>query len=148
MFEVLPGLYLGSIAQLEAFEPTPTDLIVNCTKDLRYDRPGTMHRIPVDDDGSAEACRAMLLHMHSAVPAIEEALRSGRRVLVHCKQGQQRSACVVAAVVMFRLRMSATEAVAFVRGRKMDAFFFQANFLPSLLKFEPHVSSQPDNQFS
>ena len=50
-------------------------------------------RIPVEDVDYAD----LLIHLPSAVRFIDQALRDGGVVLVHCVQGLSRSATVVAA---------------------------------------------------
>jgi dual specificity phosphatase 12 len=50
-------------------------------------------RIPVEDVDYED----LLIHLPSACQFIEEALRGGGNVLVHCVQGISRSAAVVAA---------------------------------------------------
>lgn len=136
MHEILPGLWLGSLSQLDAFESRPTDMIVNCTKDLTYAKAcSEMLRVPVDDDLSTEAQETMAASLGGVVRAMHAAREGGHRVLVHCKQGQQRSACVVAAYVMATLSLSVSEAIAYVQTKKRDAFFWRANFKPALESF-------------
>lgn len=145
MYEVLPGLCLGSLAQLEALAARVEDMIVNCTKNLNYDRPcQAFYRIGVDDDLSPESQQMMLSNLIAIVPAIHAALERGQRVLVHCKQGQQRSACVVAAYIIayHGTEANVARAVDLVRSKKRDAFLFRINFEPALTAFANHLQSK------
>ncbi|KAG6903459.1 hypothetical protein C0995_005482 [Termitomyces sp. Mi166 len=71
-------------------------------------------RIPVEDVDYED----ILIHLPSACQFIEQALRSGGNVLVHCFQGISRSATVVAAYLMWRRRINATEALEIVRAAR------------------------------
>ena len=124
MFEVINNLYLGSLAQLEAFTVCDNDVIVNCTKDLSYQRAcGAFYRIAVDDDCSPESQQMMFESLVAIIPVLQTALKRGRRVLVHCKQGQQRSACVVAAYLMVASDADVSQAVEYVRSKNETPSF-------------------------
>lgn len=91
-------------------------------------------RVPVNDDGSDECMKDMLLYLPQIVQVIETTLvNQGYKVVVHCQAGQQRSATVVAAYLM---GWNADEAIAFVKVKKPDAFFWQVNFLSVLQEFD------------
>mmetsp|Transcript_6448 Transcript_6448/g.14104 ORF Transcript_6448/g.14104 Transcript_6448/m.14104 type:complete len:309 (+) Transcript_6448:63-989(+) len=73
--------------------------VVNCTRELPCcfeDQGVTYHRVPVNDDQTAD----LLSLLREAVAFISAALAEGGVVLVHCKHGQSRSASVVAAHLM------------------------------------------------
>ena len=57
-------------------------------------------------------------HIGRAVTFIDDAIRSGRPVLVHCYVGMSRSVTLVAAYLMARYGLSAREAVCYIRSRR------------------------------
>ena len=73
-----------------------THILSVCNEPIPAEDPrsGIRHmRIPVEDVDYAD----LLIHLPSAVRFIDQALRDGGVVLVHCVQGLSRSATVVAA---------------------------------------------------
>ncbi|XP_045614771.1 dual specificity protein phosphatase 3 [Procambarus clarkii] len=55
------------------------------------------------------------LHFEKASAFIDSALRSGGKVLVHCRQGRSRSASIVAAFLMMCCNMTAATALTLIR---------------------------------
>ncbi|MPC60260.1 Dual specificity protein phosphatase 3 [Portunus trituberculatus] len=55
------------------------------------------------------------VHFEKASAFIEEALSSGGKVLVHCRQGRSRSAAIVAAFLMMHRGMTAAYALTMLR---------------------------------
>ncbi|KAG6812989.1 hypothetical protein H0H92_014920 [Tricholoma furcatifolium] len=93
---------------------------------------GVRHmRIPVEDVDYED----LLIYLPAACRFIEEALRNGGNVLVHCVQGISRSAAVVAAYLMWRRRINATEALQIVRASR-DQIWPNAGFQEQLVLFE------------
>jgi protein-tyrosine phosphatase len=136
MFRIVDGLYLSSYNDAERGRPSGS-ILINCTKNLPSITGNcTSVRFPIDDDLSPEAIEAMRAALAPISRFIGEVLAAGHTVVVHCQAGQQRSAAVVAGFVMTRYGLTAEEAVAFVRERKPDAFFFRANFLDALKAYE------------
>lgn len=108
--------------------------VVNCTKDFpMVSKDGI--RIPVNDDGSKEALDGMLMAFSSATNQIEEWLLAGRRVVVHCLAGQQRSPAVIAAFLMDHRSFGLQEAIRYIRCKKPDAFFWHVNFRDPLERY-------------
>ena len=148
MHEILPGLWLGNLEDARQHSAA-MDAVVNCTVDLPFfgmiddvpthpnfiPRQPDLMRIPVNDDVSANA--SLGPYLPAAVDHIRSRLAQGKRVLVHCFAGMQRSAAVAAAVVMQERGLNAYVAVEFVRDRRPEAFLGGVNFMPSLHAFVP-----------
>lgn len=147
--EILPGLWIGSKADSQSFtflHKHRIALVVNCTADLPTTLPEFMGlrcvRVPVDDAPSESNKFAR------AVPAalfgINEALKSGQGVLVHCFAGVSRSSSVVACYLMkkFPRQFPALDsAIAFIQRRKPETFKSagndaMVNFRTALKRFE------------
>ena len=112
-------------------------LIVNCTPDLPFFEIGDgvsqeQIRIPVLDIQDRRDIDALRDAIVVVVPRIAKHLAEGNDVLVHCVAGRQRSCAVVAAFLMARKGLSREDAIAFVKTKKRDAFFPEANFADAL----------------
>jgi dual specificity phosphatase 12 len=88
-------------------------------------------KIPVEDVDYAD----LLIWLPSACAFIDQALRYGGRVLVHCVQGLSRSATVVAAYLMYSRRLTPTQAMERVRESR-DQVWFNPGFQEQLVLFE------------
>ena len=138
--EILPDLWIGSESDARSaafFKKHDVRLVVNATRNVPFaDRGADVrgYQVPVNDDPADNDI--MLRHLPIAVMVIDETLRYGHGVLVHCRAGMQRSAAVVAAYVMYKMGMSADEAMEFINYRKHETFWPVATFEPALRKFE------------
>lgn len=128
MYEILSNLYLCAYHEVKADANT---FIVNCTKDLPMKHACGV-RIAVDDDMSREALYGMLLALSGVVEEIDEQRKKGRRVVVHCLAGQQRSPTVIAAYLVGKCGYELKDAIRYIREKKKDAFFWNVNFRDSL----------------
>lgn len=113
------------------------DMVVNCTKNLSAAPvPGQRYvRIPIDDDPRDAQALFHALRDTSVLDDIEETLASGKRCLVHCMAGAQRSAAVVACFLVARRGFDPDAVVAYVRSRRPVAFFF------GIVNFEAAIAS-------
>ncbi|KAJ7581281.1 protein-tyrosine phosphatase-like protein [Mycena floridula] len=131
-------LYLGNItagrSSRSLTEHRITHILSVCADDIPAQGPnsGIHHmRIDVPDFDYAD----LLIHLPSAVRFIDQALKNGGVVLVHCVQGTSRSAAVVAAYVMWSRRMNATQALDFVRSVR-DTIWPNPGFQEQLVLYE------------
>ena len=132
MYEIIPGLYLSSYHQINLDDPK--HFMINCTKNLDMLNNNNM-RIAVDDDCSQEALGGMLSALSEVVEVIDDRLKKGEAVIVYCLAGQQRSATVIAAYLMAKHTYTLDDAIAYIKDKKKDAFFWNVNFKWSLEQF-------------
>lgn len=132
MFEIIANLYLSAFQAVDV--SLPNTFIVNCTKDLPMKSDRNI-RIAVHDDMSKEAIDTMFMALHNVVEQIHEELQKGRRVIVHCLAGQQRSPTVIAAYLVAKCGYSLPDAIHYIRSKKKDAFFWSINFRDALERF-------------
>lgn len=116
--EVVTDLHVGDASAALQPDVDAFDVIVNVTREvpfsklLRPDQQVVRYDV-LDDDASDQAAMATLLR--GARVYVLGAVRAGRRVLVHCLEGKQRSCALVAACLMSLLGVPAEEACAIVR---------------------------------
>ena len=143
--EVLRNVYVGSKGSALSkafFDSHNIRYVVNCTKDVPFnpnypDIQGL--RIPVDDAPSQN--NKMSQYLPFAVSAIISATQRDREggVLVHCLAGQQRSATIVAGVLIRQKKMTPQEAIEYIQEIKPECFRPRATFLPSLQQYHANI---------
>jgi hypothetical protein len=74
---------------------------------------------------------------------IDDGLRAGRTVYVHCRNGVSRSGMVVTAYLMFKHRWTRDRALAFIR-EKRPLVRPNPAFMERLAEWERALQSQPD----
>lgn len=137
MSEVVPRLWLGGAGEAKELSAA-ADMVVNCTCDLPFWNPMAYNvRLAVKDNGErTESVKLFdMLEDDEVFEAIHAALSAGKRVLVHCRAGEQRSAAVVACYVVWRWRMDPLDAIAYVRSKRPEAFLGGANFMDAILHY-------------
>jgi hypothetical protein len=142
--QIVPNLWIGSASDAESVQRAKKRnirFVVNCSRDipefLKSEKSIAVYRIPIDDwHGHGDA---LFGHLPSVVRAIDDVLKKGQGVLVHCYAGMQRSAATVAAYLIWKKGMSTVEAMDFIRGKKPEAFTPRPTFLRTLRKWERHV---------
>ena len=95
--EIITNLWLGNIIDSRNTEfLNSIDVIVNCTKNLPFNRDDNKHiRVYVDDNLQKEEIVSMYKHLDKITALINDYLTKGRTVFVHCYAGKQRSATVM-----------------------------------------------------
>jgi hypothetical protein len=141
--EVEPGVWLGdAVAAADGvwLAARGIRLVCNCTKDLPFHASVPVegrHRVAIDDTRERSEMVALAAAAIGTVTGIVKARARGEPVLVHCFAGRQRSAAVVAMVLMvLRPGLTADAAVAAVRAVRPAAFRPLPNFLPTLLEWQ------------
>lgn len=141
--EIRPGLWIGS----EGDSQNPNFMrkhniafVVNCSKNIPFKRVEGVdqYRIPIDD--STSNSDIILSHWPIVVRAIDSVLERGKGVLVHCRAGMQRSAATVAAYLMYKYNVSASNAMAAIKSRKNETFWPTPTFGAALKRYEKQLA--------
>ncbi len=142
--EIVPQVWVGS--RRDAHDPEfmrrhNIRHVINCTRDVPFRFPRLNgFRIAVDDDFDEN--ETMARNLPIAVAAIESAVGFGNEgVLVHCVAGMQRSAAVVAALLMKRHRWTPAQAMAHMQSIKQETFRPYPTFARALADYyNEHVA--------
>jgi rhodanese-related sulfurtransferase len=139
--EILPGLWLGNKAasqDTQWLRSHQIGAIFNCTKDIPFVQGIVphMYRIPVDDNLQPDEIRNLGGWAWEICVKLNRERSQGQRILVHCFAGMQRSAAVVAMLLLANYRCTTDEAIAFIKSRRPVAFLGFANFHPAIKHFE------------
>jgi protein-tyrosine phosphatase len=135
----LPGLWLGNRAAAldDAWlREKGIRTVFNATKDTPFSPVATeRYRIPVDDNLEPMEIANMRRWGPEAVYKIIHAHRAGRPVLVHCHAGMQRSAAIVAMVLIAKRGYTVEQAITSIQGIRPIAFRPGVNFRDSIVSF-------------
>jgi len=130
-------LFLGSmqsLGQLEDLETLGVDQVISVLHEAPPDLEGrfTHHWVEaVDQEG-----QNLMQHFEQTFEWIEESMNENHGVLVHCMQGMSRSATIVAAYLMRKLKIKSEEARKLVRESRRVAFIPNPDFQQQLVDYE------------
>jgi protein-tyrosine phosphatase len=133
MSEILPNLYLGD--QRDALHFYDVDLVINCTTDLPfYTYKAKQIRIPVKDNGDPKESLMLyeIIDDNEIFQIIDSYLEDKKKVLIHCRAGQQRSCAVVACYLIYKYNYDPYQAIATVQVKRPCAFFGGINFMDTI----------------
>ncbi len=115
MTQIQPCLFLGGFF---SEWPKTIDCVINMAEEDRDDVPwwcyGFLWCPRPDLPGYAQTPK----ELQSLVSVICLWLDLGKRVLVHCDAGNNRSATVVIAYVMYSMQLTTTQAIAYVKAKR------------------------------
>ncbi len=166
--EIIPNLYLGTIEasqDVQFIHDNGISVIVNCTKDIKdtfslnllkpiEEAPKEVqewlynnsyyvkyYRIPIDDSGRPKDIEEFYNHAMPLLPIIKREYDNGKKILIHCLAGVQRSASFVVAFLMYYCNKRLDETIEYVISRKPNVFFFgrNNNFIDALKKIEKEL---------
>lgn len=140
--QIIKNLWIGSEGDSRDpsfFKAHNIRLVVNATASIPIKAPSDVvsYRVPVDDHPSEN--ETMLRHLPLVVVAIDDVLKYGHGVLVHCRAGMQRSAAVVAGYLMWKRGMTADQAFEFINKKKHETFWPVPTFESALRAWEAEL---------
>lgn len=143
--KIMSKLYLGNIKASkdpEFFKNKNIKAVLNCSKDIpntfRNAKDIEYMRIPIDDSLKEVDFQKAYLFMPAAVEFIyKNAILEKKNVFVNCYAGRQRSAIMIAAFLVAKMKMTPLQAVKYIVDRRVEGFHFglSLNFEKSLLKY-------------
>lgn len=141
MYEIVPNLYLSNYSDALYASKTTEFYQINVTKDMpiftRNEKNNMYIRVAINDDMSDNAFDGFLENLPKVVNKIDEVLSENHVVVVHCLAGQQRSAAIVAAYLLYKKYViDIIDAISMIKNIKRDAFLWKVNFLQPLQKWQ------------
>jgi protein-tyrosine phosphatase len=137
--EIVPGLFVGAAPRPGMIKPDDFDVLWLTTEE--YQPPGDafpgvdVHRVKLNDDPDKRLdLDALEKAMHAGRKVARE-VADGKRVLVTCARGLNRSA-FVAAIALMTLgqgRMTAKDAVGLLRARRGDDVLSESSIWEKML---------------
>lgn len=145
--EILPRLFLGNIDDARTLPDV--DTVINCTSTIPFSNPHNNHiRIAIEDNGDQPKESFILFDAikdGTLFARMDRVLGQGKRILVHCHAGRQRSAALVACYLINRFNkdnpgmsnvFSADMVIAFIVKKRREAFFGDVNFHKAVEMYE------------
>ena len=140
---ILPRLWLGNkkaAADTSFLRANNVSVVFNCTKELPFDSSVLRrYRVPVDDNLEPAEIDNMLKWSPEIIYKVIAEYKRGNTILVHCHAGMQRSAAVVAMMLVALFKKPVDEVVAYIRSKRPIAFFPAINFDRAIRGFEANV---------
>jgi dual specificity MAP kinase phosphatase len=166
--EIIPNLFLGSIESSQNFDFIKNNnisVIVNCSKDIAdsfslnllkpieeapvdvqewlYENSYYIkyYRIPVDDNGKDQEVENFREYTIKLLSIIKNDFDKGKKILVHCLAGNQRSASFVCAFIMLYKNIKLIDCIKLLLEKKPNVFFFgnRINFINALENLEKEI---------
>jgi predicted protein tyrosine phosphatase len=138
--EILPGLWLGNKAASEDLEwqkAHKITVVFNATKTLPFvNKEAKQYRIPVDDNLEPREIDNMSSWAAEATYKVVHEYKVGNNILIHCHAGMQRSAALMAMVLIALTQKPHEQVISYIREKRPVAFFPYINFKKSILSFE------------
>lgn len=135
--EILPGLWLGNMyaaKNINFLKQNNIKNIINVTKvipnyfvnsDIKY------VRIPIIDK---KICDKNLINIFDiSGKYIYKKLKNKENILVHCKRGHQRSACIIAAFIIKYLKIDILDTLKFIKSKRKCAFYRKTCILKNMV---------------
>lgn len=146
---IIAGLDVGNDRCAELFGPR-YDMVVNCTPNLPFpDEAAVCRRVPLNDDPFDSVPLFQLMRDSAILDEMREFIRDGKRVLVHCNAGAQRSPAVAACyLVKHQNGMTPQEAIALIRSKRRAAFFWGVTLRSGIERFQAHLRDNSDAQIT
>jgi protein-tyrosine phosphatase len=147
--QIIPNLWVGSQGDSENekfMKRNNIYLVVNASRNIpmSFSDKIMSYRVPVHDHPDEN--ETMARHIPIVVQTIDNVLRYGRGVLVHCRAGMQRSATVVAAYLMWKYGMTKNDAIQFMQRVKSETFQPKPTFNRALRDWDVQKTQYPSPQ--
>ena len=144
--EIIPRLWIGNwyVAQNAAWlKARGIDTVFNCTKQVPF-HPSipNQYRVPVDDNLQPAEIKNMEAWAPEIAYKLHREYMAGRRILVHCHAGMQRSATAVAFFLMVLTGRPLIQVMYMIQSRRSITFRPTPNFAPALRAFEERVTTE------
>lgn len=131
--EIVDNLWLGNYnsSQNNLFiKQNNIKLIINLSKELDFvdidvttSYPLEKYRIPMNDNFSKINRNILISHYEDVYEKIDSYISNNEGVLIHCRQGMQRSATLTALYLMQKKKIYSYEAKKIIRKKRFIAFF-------------------------
>jgi protein-tyrosine phosphatase len=138
--EIVPGLFVGAAPRPEMIKPDDFDVLWLTTKEYQPESdafPGVdVHRVKLDDDPDKGLDLDAIRKAVHAGRRVAREVAEGKRVLVTCARGLNRSAFVagIALMTLGQGRMTAKEAVGILRARRGDDVLSESSVWEKVLE--------------
>ena len=148
--EIIPRVWLGNrraAHDVDWLTANNINMVMNCSKDIPFasdtkEKRRLLYRIAVDDSLKDEDINFFTQSSEEVAYTLVREYNAGRRILIHCMAGMQRSACAMALFLMTLNRWTAQQAINYIQSIRAIAFTPGVNFMPTLQYYEQKLFSE------
>lgn len=146
--QILPGLFLGNQESAEDYaflKKNKITVVINASNHIPHyhrNKGITYIRVPVDDSLKVYDIKKMTVYLPYIVDTLRQIHHNEhKRVLVHCVQGMQRSAVIVAGYLVKYYNKTPMQAIKYIVAKRPIAFYNgrSLNFIDSLKEFHNNL---------
>lgn len=114
------------------------NVVVNCSKNFKFIKNISIkkYRVNLHDDMCYSTILLMIKYLKILSPILNKHIENGDNILIHCRCGMQRSATILAGLLMFRYRISKWQAMHIIKAKRFITFLPNANYGLSLDLYE------------
>lgn len=129
--EIVDNLWLGNYNSSQNYlfiKQNNIKLIINLSKQLKFidivstQEPLEQYRISMNDNFSEINKNILISHYEDIYEKIDSYISNNEGVLIHCRQGMQRSATLTALYLMKKKNIYSCEAKQIIRNKRFIAF--------------------------
>ena len=148
--KITDNIYLGNLTcvhNIEFLKKNKISVVVNCSKTIPFQNQLNNivnYRVDINDDLSHGYVVSLIPYIIRLVPILINHIDKGQRILIHCRAGMQRSASVVAAVLMKKYKLNKSEAISRIQSKRNIAFRPFPHFGIALDVYQNYLHSHPN----
>ena len=139
------NLYIGdylSALDSKFLEDNKINVVVNCSKNLDFTNINIIkYRVFLNDDMQYSTVMLMVNYLKKLSPILNRHIEKGEKILIHCRCGMQRSATILAALLMYRYKITKWQAIKIIKSKRFIAFLPAPNFNLSLDIYEKYLGN-------
>lgn len=117
------------------------NIVVNCSKNLEFsDQNIHKYRVNLHDDMQYSTIMLMVNYLKNLSPILNNHVEKNDKILVHCRCGMQRSATILAGLLMYRYKITKWQAIKIIKSHRFVAFLPAPNFNLALDIYEKYLN--------
>jgi protein-tyrosine phosphatase len=118
-------------------------IIINCSKNLPFIKLSYIkkYRLPVNDSMSELDETEMVTYLPEIISVLESSYSQSIPTIIHCYSGRQRSATVIAALLICTTNMDPLNAIRLIQTKCPETFRPNINFYNSLLTYSKLIKN-------
>lgn len=139
--KITKQLFIGdcvSSTSLDFLKKNNINVIVNCSKNFKFIENIDVYkyRVNLHDDMCYSTILLMTEYLKILSPILNKHIENNDNILIHCRCGMQRSATILAGLLMLRYRIKKWEAMHIIKAKRFITFLPNANYGLSLDLYE------------
>jgi len=146
--EIIPNLWLGNQDDAQSYfflQEKKIQIVINCTPNspfIQGEFSIEKKRLNISNSSSYHDNKKMYENFDYIVEYMYHALNQNRSILVHDFDGQQRAPTIIVAYLIHYARVSAEQAMQYLKTKAIHAFYPKANFGYALEQYDKDMKKK------